>query len=97
MSSRLRGVFDVPRFNREYDGGIAADDDANAGLAAVAGDGDGSVNAPKNALTNAFVRILSGTSSRMNENVRRWSIRLSSIISHRVISEHARTSITSRC
>ena len=66
----------MPRFNRAYDGGIAADDDANAGLAAVAGDGDGSVNAPKNALTNAFVRILSGTSSRMAENVKRWSIKL---------------------
>ena len=66
----------VPRFNLEYDGGMAADDVARAGFDCVVVEGVASDNALRNELTSAFVRILSGTSSRMVENVSRWSIRL---------------------
>ena len=72
-------MFEFPRFSPEYDGGIAADDDASAGVVSAAGGTDASESVPRNELTSAFVRIFSGTSSRMAENVSRWSIRLQSL------------------
>lgn len=75
ICSRFRVTPAVPRSNVEYDG-PSADTVALSGVASERGDGRDSVSVPRNALRRGFVRILSGISSKIEANVRRWLIRL---------------------
>lgn len=76
MCSRFRVTLDVPRLSAENEGTREADDVADDGWASARGREDTSVSVPRNELSRGFVRILSGISSRMDENVSRWLMRL---------------------
>jgi len=75
ICSRFRVRPVVPRSSVEKDGG-RAETMANSGVASDRGDGFDAVKASRNELNRGLVRILRGTSSRMEENERRWLIRL---------------------
>jgi len=76
MLSRFRETLDVPRLSVENEGGTALDDVASDGLLSSRVDGAASLIIPMKELNRALVRIFRGTSSKMEENVRRWLIRL---------------------
>lgn len=79
MCSRLRETFAVPRLRLENDGGNAADEAAAEGWPSATEGVEGSVNVCRNEPISEFVRILTGSSSKIDENVNRWSIKLRSV------------------
>ena len=75
ICSRFRVRPVVPNSRLEKDGG-REDVVADSGDTSSRGEGEGSAIVPRKESKRALVRIFSGISSRMVENVKRWLIKL---------------------